>query len=120
VNGDERRRRLARLVHDVGKYVARTARNLPSPPAPVPAWAVGMLVKDLYETAPPRGRASLLLDEISRGVDSAEIDRARALLAEADALEQAVRDGDEAAVRRVASIAREVEVVLRAAARNSA
>jgi hypothetical protein len=59
-----------------------------------------------------------LLDEIVRGLDpSEEIDRARMLLAEADALEHAVRDGDDAALRRVASIAREVEMVLRAAAR---
>lgn len=120
MTGDERRRRLARLVHDVGKYVARTARNLPPAPAPVPAFAVGMLVRDLYETAPNR-RASFLLDEIARGLDgSPELERARALLAEADALEREVRAGDEAALRRVASIAREVEVVLRAASRSSA
>jgi hypothetical protein len=117
---DQRRQRLARLVHDVGKYVARTARNLPPPPAPVPAWAVAMLARDLYETAPPGRRASLLLDEISRGLDGVpEIDWARALLAEADALERDVRAADEAALRRAASIAREVELVLRAASRSA-
>jgi len=117
---DERRRRFARLVHDVAKYVARTARNLPPPPAPVPAWAAAMLARDLYETAPPHRRASFLLDEITRGLDpTPELDRARALLAEADSLEREVRAADETALRRAASIAREVELVLRAAARGT-
>ena len=39
------RRRAARRAHDVGMYVARTARNLRA--GPVPPRLVAMLVKDL-------------------------------------------------------------------------
>ena len=52
---------LARLVHDVGKYVARTARNLPAAPTPE---MLDMLVRDLYELRPGR-RASALLAELA-------------------------------------------------------
>jgi len=99
---------LARLVHDVGKYVARTARNLP--PAPTPEM-IDMLVRDLYELRPGR-RASSLFDELAAHEPSLE--PVRALLGEVDALEPAVRAADAAAVARAAALARQIEERLRA------
>jgi hypothetical protein len=105
------RRDLARLVHDVGKYVARTARNLP--PAPT-AEMVAMLVRDLYELRPGQ-RASARLAELSAFPDAPPLDDVRALFAEI-ALEPAVRAGEPAALERVAALACEVEARLRRAA----
>jgi hypothetical protein len=104
----------SRLLHDVGKYVARTARNLdftlPVPPEPA---LVAMLACDLYALRDGR-RASAVLDELSVGLSGPSLERARARLAEADALEPRLRAGDPAAVARGAAIACEVEALLRA------
>lgn len=100
-------RQRARLVHDVAKYVARTARNLPATPTPD---MVAMLARDLYELRPGR-RASSLFAELAPPLPAfAEV---RALFAEADALEAAVRAGDAGAVARAAAIACEVEQRIR-------
>jgi hypothetical protein len=101
-------RELQRLVHDVGKYVARTARNLP--PAPTTEM-IEMLIRDLYELRPGR-RASALFAELAPPEPA--LDGVRALLAEIDALEPAVRAGDGPAVTRAATLARDVEQALRA------
>jgi len=101
---------LARLVHDVGKYVARTARNLP--PAPTPEM-LDMLVRDLYELRPGR-RASALFAELAPPDPS--LAGVRALFAEVDGLEPSVRAGDAAAVARAAELARQIERTLRALA----
>jgi hypothetical protein len=106
----------ARLVHDVGKYVARTARNLPEYPSTA---LVGMLVRDLYELRPSR-RASQVLDDLSAGLVHPLLVTARALLAEADALEGRVRREDLSAVARAAAIALEVEALLRELAQEPA
>jgi predicted RNA-binding protein associated with RNAse of E/G family len=103
-------RQRTRLVHDVGKYVARTARNLP--PAPT-AEMLEMLVRDLYELRPGR-RASAVFAELAPAEPA--LDGVRALLAEVDTLEPAVRAGEPAAVARAVAIAREVEQRLRALA----
>ncbi len=103
-------RQRARLVHDVAKYVARTARNLPPSPSPE---MIAMLVRDLYELRPGR-RASSLFAELAPPPPI--FDDVRALFAEADGLEAAVRAGETAAVTRVAAIAREVEQRIRASA----
>jgi hypothetical protein len=130
-----------RLAHDVGKYVARTARNLP-PQGPLDGELVAMLARDLYELGAGRARASQVLDDLARPITewrreetvsgypnclsrydvqmSAARDRvgaARALLVEADALEARLRGGDAAAVARGAAVACEVETILRALAR---
>jgi hypothetical protein len=107
------RSQLARLVHDVGKYVARTARNLPAAPT---AEMIDMLARDLYELRPGR-RASAVLAELAPGEPA--LDGVRALLAEADALEPSVRAGGSAAVTRASAIACEVERRLRALAESA-
>jgi hypothetical protein len=100
---------LARLRHDVGKYVARTARNLPSTPT---AAHVAMLARDLYELRPGR-RASAVLAELTEGLADPSLATVRELLAEADRLEPRVRAGDLPSVERAAAIALEVERHLR-------
>lgn len=106
------RRHLAVLVHDVGKYVARTARNLP--PEPTPAM-LDMLVRDLYELRPGQ-HASALFAALAAFAGAPPLDDVRALFAEVDALEPEVRAGAPAAVARAAAIARDIEARLRALA----
>jgi hypothetical protein len=104
----------ARLVHDVGKYVARTARNLP--PGPVDAELVAMLARDLFGSE-REARASARLDAIVAGdalAGHAAIASVRALLAEADDLEAPLRAGEAQAVARAAALALDVERLLRA------
>jgi hypothetical protein len=100
---------VARLINDVGKYVARTARNLPD--GLVDDDLIAMMVRDLYELQPGR-RASRVFEELSVGMPG--MTGVRALLAEVDALEPRVRGGDQDAVRRAAALACEIERGLRA------
>jgi predicted RNA-binding protein associated with RNAse of E/G family len=104
----------ARLVHDVAKYVSRTARNLTS--QALSPDLVAMLCRDLF--ALPRGRASAVFAELARPLEQTlglrpELERARSLLADIDALEAAVRDGQPAALQRAAQAALAVEAILR-------
>jgi hypothetical protein len=104
------------LAHDVGKYVARIARNVrdgePMPPALMP-----MLARDLYEL-PGGKRASQRFEELASSIDDERITRARSLLARIDSLEQPVRAKDEAACRAACALAREVEDLLRQIAKD--
>lgn len=104
----------ASLVHDVGKYITRVARNLPKED-PIPAVLVGMLAKDLYETHRGR-RASVRFDELASDMPEGPRSEVRALLSEIDGLEVSVRAGDPVAVRRAAALALEVDARLRALA----
>lgn len=96
------------LVHDVGKYVARTARNLPAD-GPVPRVLIDMLCRDLYALTDSQ-RASERFEELAHGL---ELEGCRALFVEIDELEPRVREGDDEAVRRVAALALQVESELR-------
>ena len=110
------RDRAARLAHDVGKYVARTARNLPA--GAVPEAVLAMLVADLWDL-PAGGRASAVLARIApEAATTADpwLARAHAALSAIDTLESAVRRGEPAAIREAAALALEVETVLRALA----
>jgi hypothetical protein len=102
------RERRARLYHDVGKYVARIARNLPD--GPLDAELMEMLVRDLYELRPGR-RASAVFDELSE--PDPRLDELRPFFLAIDKLEPQVRRGDEASVRGAAALALEVERRLR-------
>ena len=106
------RRRLGLLVHDVAKYVARTARNLPPEPTPE---MVDMLVRDLYELRPGQ-HASAVFASLAAYAGAPPLDDVRALFAEIDALEAEVRAGAPAAVSRAAAIAKDIESRLRALA----
>jgi hypothetical protein len=104
------RRQLLRLVHDVGKYVARTARNLPESPT---AQMIDMLVRDLYALRPSQ-RASAVFAALADFPGAPPLDDVRTLFAEIDALEPEVRAGAAPSVWRVAALALEVEARLRA------
>ena len=116
---DDREHR-ARLAHDVGKYVARIARNVvvgtdvPKPLAP-------LLVKDLYETYAGK-RASARFAELADAIIAPHpsLDVARAALARIDALEAAVRAQEPAALREAAALARSVGDLLGALATENA
>ena len=109
----------ARLAHDVGKYVGRTARNIRGDD--VPAVLVDMLAKDLFELG--QGERASAVFAARRGeldaLADARLDEVEALLAEADALEKALRAGAHEAVSRGAEIALRVEELLRAVARDA-
>ncbi len=98
----------ARLYHDVGKYVARTARNLPD--GALDGDLVEMLVRDLYQLKPGR-RASAVFDELRES--DARLEEVRVFFVAIDKLEARVRDHEEAAVRGAAALALEVERRLR-------
>jgi hypothetical protein len=98
----------ARLYHDVGKYVARTARNLPD--GPLDRELIDMVVRDLYELKPGR-RASEIFAELA--APDGRLDPVRSYFEAIDRLEPRVRDGDEASVRGAAALALEVERRLR-------
>ena len=98
------------LAHDVGKYVARTARNLP-PEGDVPRVLIDMLCRDLYALTDTQ-RASERFEELAEGL---ELPGCRERFAEIDALETRVRSGELVAVRRAARLALEIEAELRGA-----
>ncbi|MEZ4340752.1 MAG: hypothetical protein R3B82_29370 [Sandaracinaceae bacterium] len=100
----------ARLAHDVGKYVARIARNAPAD-GPFPAALVPLLVKDLYRM-PDGRRASARFEELA--ADDDRMTPVRAAFEEIDALEEAVRAGDLDACKRACARALEIEAALRA------
>jgi hypothetical protein len=98
----------SRLLHDVGKYVARTARNLPD--GPLDRELIDMVARDLYELKPGR-RASQIFDELAE--PDARLQEIRPFLTAIDKLETRVRAYEEAAVRGAAALAIEVERRLR-------
>lgn len=116
---DEARQALLTLYHDVGKYVARTARNLPAlaeRDSVAPA-LLGLLVADLYALREGM-RASQVFAERAAALRrfaslDAGLDAVATLLCEVDLLEPQLRAGEIAAVWRGAAIALEVEARLR-------
>ena len=102
-----------RLAHDVGKYLARTARNLPD--AEIPEVLVSLLFKDLFELMP--GKSSLrVFEELANPLYQAwpdpRLKQCRGLLEAIEKLKDAVRDADDRAVRRAAEMALQVESLL--------
>jgi hypothetical protein len=98
----------SRLYHDVGKYVARTARNLPD--GKLERDLIEMLVRDLYALKPGR-RASAVFEELRE--PDPRLEEVRQFFVAIDNLEPLVREHDEAAVRGAAALALEVERRLR-------
>jgi hypothetical protein len=110
----------ARLAHDVGKYVARTARNV-APGGWNPQLA-SMLWRDLFDLG--GGPASALFEARAKPVEELVGSRpglaeVRALFVEIDRLEVAVRAGDTSALELAARLALEVEAALRSLVRES-
>ena len=113
------RRLAARLVHDVGKYIARTARNVRGQ-----AWTpelVAMLCRDLFELT--GGRASAVFEDLAKRIEARTgtqpaLSRVRGLLAQIDGLENAVRRGEPTALERAGQLSLAVDEALRAFSRN--
>lgn len=101
----------AALAHDVGKYVARTARNLRDghcPPALLP-----LLLRDLYDA--DDGKASARFGKLVFAIGPeahAEFDGVVRAFAEIDRLEPEVRAGGLDAVSKVARLALEISARL--------
>lgn len=99
---------LRALAHDVGKYVARTARNLPE--GAVPEVLVQMLVRDVFETAD--GVDALALFDRLAGEHAGALPEVRAELEALVAMRAALHAGE--SVRDAAARCLRVEALLRA------
>ena len=110
----------ARLAHDVGHYVARTARNLSGELAQP---LLDMLCRDLYgsgnEVRPSQLFVQLSGTIVEQMADS-RLERVAAIFAELDAMEGQVRGGEPAAVVQAVRVACEIEESLRDLARQAA
>ncbi len=109
----------ARLAHDVGKYISRAARNLPTGAAPPPL--VEMLIKDLFATDGKRP-ATVVFEERAMPLELVAPDprlgECRERLGEIDRLEPAIRKAEQDAISRAAELALEIESRLRSLARD--
>lgn len=107
-----------KLAHDVGKYVARVARNLP-PKGPIPGVLVDMLYKDVFGAADgtptPRERFEALAAAL--GTQDARLADVRARFARITALERELAGGTELVVRSVAADALAIDQALASLAR---
>lgn len=102
------------LAHDVGKYIARTARNLGD--ATLDDELLAMLVKDLYQLG-ANERASAVVARLAGERREPPLPEVRAALTRLDALEPAVRRGDASAVREAIALALTIEQTLKSALR---
>ncbi len=120
------REQVARLCHDVGKYIARTACNLPVPlRSPLEPALLSMLLSDLYGPMDrPEKRPSALFTALSgpllSHVGDPRLTKAKALLATIDALEAQTRAGELTAIERAAAAARQIDSLLRELSRSLA
>ncbi len=119
IKDPERARKLAaRLVHDVAKYISRTARNLQG--REVTDALLPLLVDDLYTTRDGQS-ASRVFEERIRPLeplidDHTTIRYCRDMLTRIDRLEIRLRGGEANAVRTAACLAMEVDRSLRSMA----
>ena len=103
------------LVHDVGKYIARTARNLGTRDGGIPRALVEMLWRDLYELDGKR-RASVVFMELAARLDPTirgTLSDVEAALHRIDELEPDVRAGTGDAVAEARDLAVWIEQRLR-------
>lgn len=101
---------VALLHHDLGKRIARTARNVRGVTGTVRGSILAMLVKDLYAIDGAR-RASEVFEDRARELPqlATALDPARAALTRIDALEHAVRAGEAPAIDEAVGLALEIE-----------
>ena len=104
-----------RVLHDVGKYVARTAMNLPEGALVAPALAELML-RDVYGRG-DEPRMSETFDDLVGEADDPVLAECRECLRAIDALEAEARAGEADALGRIATLARSVAAQLKAWAR---
>ena len=101
--------RSLRLAHDVGKYIARIARNVPAG-EPVPSALVPLLIRDLYE------RPGESFEELAEGLEHASLDEARVHLKRLSVIESAVRQGQPEPCTEACGLALAIESALAACA----
>jgi hypothetical protein len=102
----------ARLAQEVGQAIARTAEQISQ--GPVSSARVRLLIDDLYGTA-EQPRAAARFHALAGPLLPLALPWLAAVahaLAEIDALESAVRGADLVAVRRAATLAREIRAAL--------
>jgi hypothetical protein len=105
------RRAIADLHHDVGKRIARTARNVRDMPITEPVRA--MLIKDLY-AIDGHTRASVVFQERMRPLGAMHpLHALGPVLAAIDALECELRAGNTEAIRDALMLACEVSDAIR-------
>lgn len=108
----------AELVHDVGKYVARTARNLgDAPSTPLAAPVLQMLLDDCFGTATtlrPSLRFAQLCMQLAAVHSKVDLTMVATCLSELDSLESLVRADSATAVARAVALAKQIEAELRA------
>jgi len=100
-----------RVLHDVGKYVARTATNLPEGALVSPALA-DLLLRDVYGRG-DEARMSATFDSLVGETDDPILTECRECLRTIDGLEADARSGDPDALARVAALARRVAARLK-------
>lgn len=107
-----------KLAHDVGKYVARAARNLP-PSGPIPGVLVDMLYKDVFGSGGDAPTPSQRFEALARDLPSKDprIADVRARFARITALERELAGGTELVVRSIAADALAIEQALSSLAR---
>ncbi len=112
------RKQAALLVHGVGKYISRTARNLGE--GEVQSGLLKLLVVDLFEID-DRRTALQLFEELAAPLfetsGNDDLVKCRSLLQRIDGLEDAIRKGDNGAIRQASAMAIEVDELLRKLAR---
>ena len=109
---------LAALVHDVGKYVARTARNLgDAPSTPLAAPVLQMLLDDCFGSATTL-RPSLRFAELRRQLaavnPNVDLSAVATGLSALDSLESLIRADNAPAIARAVVLAKQIEADLRA------
>lgn len=104
-----------RVLHDVGKYIARTAMNLPEGALVSPPLA-DLMLRDVYGRG-DEPRMSETFDALVGETDDPILGECRGCLKDLDALEAGARAGEPDALVRVATLARRVAARLKAWAR---
>jgi hypothetical protein len=111
----------SQLLHDVGKYLARTARNV-QPGERLDPPLLAMLCRDLYgDPGGPRpaARFAALMQELAPLYSDERLGAVADLLSELESLAPPLQQGQPAAVTRALALALQVEQLLRGVAADS-
>ena len=99
------------LSHDVGKYVARIAKNVPVG-GDVPKALVPLLRKDLYSLPGGERPSSCFETRISTVEKDVRLEAAKGFFRRLDALEQQIDAGDPTSLREACQLAVSIENLL--------
>jgi hypothetical protein len=108
------RQHASRLAHDVGKYIARIAHNLPR--GGIASSLVRLMEKDLFAIDGTRSASQLfnqLAEPLESILDDERITSCRIMLEEIDSLKTGIQNREPEVIRRAAALAVQVEDTLR-------